>query len=234
MVWWIWRLLIPLLVPALTAQSVRTEEIAQGKFLVANRKLADPNFAGSVVLIVHYDSKGAMGLIVNKKTKITLARIFEDVKEATGQSDPLFFGGPVESRGVLALVRSETKPRAATHVFQDVYLITSKTALDKTVAEHPDPKRFRAFMGYSGWGAGQLEAEMATGSWYVFPGAMTTVFDPAPTSVWERLIRITEQQLAQAGTCGDFVRRHFVPCIDKLADKMAHPPPSYCCKSQIH
>src|SRR5258708_460249 len=195
---WIWLPFIPLLAPALTAQSVRTEEIAQGKFLVAHRKLADPNFAEAVVLIVHYDSKGAMGLIVNRKTRITLARIFEDVKEASGQSDPLFLGGPVEPRGVFALLRSETKPRAATHVFKDIYLVTSKTALDKIVATNPDPKRFRAFMGYSGWGAGQLEAEMATGSWYVFPGSATTVFEPAPGTVWDRMIRITEQQVAHA------------------------------------
>ena len=194
---WTWRLLIPLLAPALSAQSVRTEEIAQGKFLVAHRKLADPNFAESVVLIIHYDSKGAMGLIVNRKTRITLARIFEDVKGAAEQSDPLFFGGPVEPRGVFALVRSDTKPRAATHVFNDVYLITSKTDLDKSVAAGPDPKRFRAIMGYSGWGAGQLEAEMATGAWYVFPGSATTIFDPSPTSLWQRLIRITEQHLAK-------------------------------------
>ena len=193
---WIWPLFIALLAPELIAQSVRTEEIAAGKFLVAHRKLADPNFAESVVLIVHYDNKGAMGLIVNRKTKITLARIFEDVKGAADQSDPLFFGGPVEPRSILALVRAETKPPEATHVCDDSYLITRKTQLDKSVAAKPDPRRFRAFMGYSGWGAGQLEAEMATGSWYVFPASAKTAFDPAPATVWERLIRITEQQLA--------------------------------------
>ena len=195
---WIYWIAVPLLAPALFAQSVRTEEIAAGKFLVAHRKLADPNFAESVVLIVHYDAKGAMGLIVNRKTKITVARIFEDVKGAADQSDPLFFGGPVETRSILALVRSESKPPEATNVFRDVYLVTRKTQLDKTVAARPDPRRFRAFMGYSGWGAGQLEAEMATGSWYVFPGSQATVFDPAPASVWDRLIRITEQQVAKA------------------------------------
>ncbi len=197
---WNWWIVIPLLAPALTAQSVRTEEIAPGKFLVAHRKLADPNFAESVVLIVHYDSKGAMGLIVNRKTKITLAKIFEDVKGAADRDDPLFFGGPVETRSILALVRSGNKPKDATHVFQDIYLVTRKTQLDKTVSARPDPRRFRAFMGYSGWGAGQLEAEMATGSWYIFPGSAATVFDAAPASVWNRLIRITEQQVAQAGS----------------------------------
>ena len=195
---WICWIVVLLLVPALIAQSMRTEEIAAGKFLVAHRKLADPNFRESVVLIVHYDSKGAMGLIVNRKTKITLARIFEDVKGAADQSDPLFFGGPVETRSILALTRSDSKPREATPVFQDIYLVTRKMQLDKAVAAGPDPKRFRAFMGYSGWGAGQLEAEMATGSWYVFPGSTATVFDSAPASVWDRMIRITEQQVAQA------------------------------------
>ena len=196
---WICRIAVPLLAPALIAQSVRTEEIAAGKFLVAHRKLADPNFRESVVLIVHYDSNGAMGVIVNSKTKITLARIFEDIKGAADQSETLFFGGPVETRSVIALVRAESKPREATHVFQDVYLVSRKTQLDKAVAARPDPRRFRAFLGYSGWGAGQLEAEMATGSWYLFPGSPATVFDPSPSSVWNRLIRVTEQQVAQGG-----------------------------------
>ena len=106
----------------------------------------------------------------------------------------------METRSILALIRAEAKPREATQVFSDIYLVTRKTQLDKAVAARPDPKRFRAFMGYSGWGAGQLEAEMATGSWYVFPGSPATVFDPAPASVWNRLIRITEQQVAQSGT----------------------------------
>lgn len=198
MPWWISWTLIPLLAQSLPAQSVRTERIAAGKFLVANRKLADPNFAESVVLIVRYNAQGAMGMIVNRKTKIPLARIFGDVKGVADQSDTLFFGGPVESRSVIALVRAETKPAEATHVFADIYLVTRKTQLDKAVAARPDPRRFRAFMGYSGWQAGQLEAEMAAGGWHVFPGSPATVFDPAPTAIWNRLIRITEQQVAKS------------------------------------
>ena len=190
-------MLIPLLVFSTFAQSVRMEDLAAGKFLVAHRKLADASFSESVVLLVHYDGKGAMGIIVNRKSKLTVAKIFEDVQEAAGQSEPIFYGGPVEIRNVLALVRADAKPRNATPVFQDIYLVTRKTELDKSIARQPDPKLFRAFMGYSGWGAGQLEAELARGSWYIFPASAKTVFDSAPNAVWEKLIRLTEQQVAR-------------------------------------
>ncbi len=191
---WGWAVVI--LAASLSAQSVRTEDIAVGKFLVAHRKLADPNFAESVVLIVHRDKTGTIGLIINQRTRLTLAKIFEDVKGAAGQTDSMYFGGPVEPRGVMALIRTSDAPANSEHVFGDIYLMSRKTQLDKTIATQPDPKHFRAFMGYSGWGIGQLETEMKTGSWFVFPGSPSIVFDPAPKSVWEKLIQRTEQQLA--------------------------------------
>jgi putative transcriptional regulator len=191
-----WSWLLVLLASSLSAQSVRTEDIGVGKFLVAHRKLADPNFAETVVLVVHRDKTGTIGLIVNERTRLTVAKIFEDVKEAAGQSDPMYFGGPVEPRAVMALIRTSSAPAKSEHVFGDIYLVSRKTELDKMIATLPDAKQFRAFMGYSGWGVGQLEAEMKLGSWYVFPGLASTVFDAAPKSVWERLIQLTEQQMA--------------------------------------
>jgi len=189
----IWPLLIPLLAASTFAQSVRTEDLAAGKFLVANRKLADPNFAQSVVLLVQHDAKGTMGVIINRKSKLTLNKVFDDIK---GASEAVFFGGPVELQAVTALIRADAKPRNALHVMGEIYLATRKSELDKLVATQPDARNFRAFIGYSGWGPGQLEAEMERGSWYIFPATVKTVFDANVTTVWERLISLTEQQLA--------------------------------------
>ena len=78
---------------------------------------------------------GAMGLIVNRRTDVPLSRIFEDLKEAKGRADPIYVGGPVETGTVLALLKSASKPKDAERVFGDVYLISSKVLLEKTLAD---------------------------------------------------------------------------------------------------
>src|ERR1051326_73698 len=77
-------------------------------------QLADPNFAESVVLIVHYDSdKGAAGLILNRRSNVPISKVLPQVKGA--KEDPVFEGGPVETATAQALVRSKEKPEEATH-----------------------------------------------------------------------------------------------------------------------
>jgi putative transcriptional regulator len=179
------------------AQFSRSKDLAAGKLLVAARDLPDPNFAGTVVLLVQYGEQGAMGLIINRSTGVPLARLFRDLKEAAGRSDPVYVGGPVEKTGVLGLLRSRTKPEEANHVFADVYLVSSKRLLVKTMAAGTESSMFRVYLGYCGWAPGQLEAETELGSWHIFRADAATVFDPEPDSVWQRLIRRTERLIAQ-------------------------------------
>src|SRR5277367_914095 len=105
-----WRWSAALLVLALA--SVQAEDsLAPGKFLVAGRELGDPNFAESVILLIDYDAEhGAMGLIVNRRTDVPLARVFRDFKEAKDRTDGVYVGGPVELSTILALQRSSVQP----------------------------------------------------------------------------------------------------------------------------
>ncbi|MBI1788421.1 MAG: YqgE/AlgH family protein [Acidobacteria bacterium] len=178
------------------AQSTRVKDLAAGKFLVASRDLTDPNFAETVVLLVNYDENGAMGLIVNRRTRVPLSRVFDELKEAKGRADPVHVGGPVSRTGVLALLRSRTKPEEARSVFADVYMISTKTLLEQTLAAGAESSAFRVYLGYSGWGPGQLENEVELGGWHIFRGEAATVFDPDPDAVWPRLIKKTELRLA--------------------------------------
>ena len=91
------------------AQSTRPKDIAAGKLLVASRDLGDPNFAHTVVLLVHLDTDGVVGLIVNRRTKVTVAQALEDLKSAKGRPDLMYAGGPVGRTDVLALARSKSK-----------------------------------------------------------------------------------------------------------------------------
>src|ERR1700684_935287 len=112
----------------------QTDDLAVGRLLVASRDLSDPNFAKTVILLVHYsEGQGAVGLVVNKRTDVPISRVFHDLKEASGRKDPVYIGGPVELDSVLALLKSASKPGDAERVFGDVYLIGNKDLLAKTL-----------------------------------------------------------------------------------------------------
>src|SRR5271154_5923361 len=192
-----WRWSAALLVLALA--SVQAEDsLAPGKFLVAGRELGDPNFAESVILLIDYDAEhGAMGLIVNRRTDVALSRVFPDFKDAKNRTDPVYVGGPVELKTILALQRSSVQPGDARHVFADIYLISTKDQLQKALADKTEAASFHVFVGYAGWGAGQLEHEVELGAWHLMPAEPALVFHSDPDTVWPRLIRRTEQQIAR-------------------------------------
>jgi len=172
--------------------------LSAGVFLVASRNLGDPNFAETVVLIVRYDEDdGAMGIIINRPTDVPLSRVFRELKEAKGRTDPVYNGGPVEQGALLALLKSATGLHDAQKIFGDVYLVSSRDLLTKTLAAKAEPSAFHAYLGYAGWAAGQLEHELALGGWQVLPADAGSVFHSEPDSVWPRLIKRTEMRVAR-------------------------------------
>ncbi len=174
------------------------KNLAAGKLLVASRDLGDPNFAETVVLLVHYDAEGAVGLILNRRTHVPLSRVLEGIKAAKDRSDPVYLGGPVETPAVFSLLRSPTKVEGAEHIFGGVYLITTKDLLEKTIAARPDQQTFHVYLGYAGWSNEQLRTEMALGAWFIFPGDAGAVFKSDPDSLWQHMIGKTELKLAKS------------------------------------
>jgi putative transcriptional regulator len=192
-----WRWSAALLFLALVSARA-DDDLAPGKFLVAGRQLGDPNFAEAVVLLVDYSADhGAMGLIINRRTDVPLSRLFGDFKEAKARTDPAYVGGPVELTTVLALVRSSVQPGSAKRVLAGVYFLNTKDQLQKALADYEDSASFHVFVGYAGWGTGQLEHEIDLGAWHVMPAEAALVFHSDPGSVWPRLIKRTEQQIAR-------------------------------------
>ncbi|HTR35322.1 MAG TPA: YqgE/AlgH family protein [Bryobacteraceae bacterium] len=173
-------------------------EIAVGRFLVASRDLGDPNFAQTVILLVHYDAdKGAVGLVINRRSDVPISQLFKDMREAKGRTDPVYLGGPVELDSVLALLKSSSQPDDSMRVFGNVYLIANKDALAKTMGSEADADSFHAYLGYAGWGPSQLEHEVQLGAWHIMAANTGEVFHNDPDSVWPRLIRRTELQIAR-------------------------------------
>jgi putative AlgH/UPF0301 family transcriptional regulator len=176
-------------------QSRDVRNLGAGKVLVASRNLGDPNFAETVVLLVHYNAKGVVGLILNRRTDLPLSRVFEG-QAAKDRSDPVYLGGPVETSAALALLQSPRPVEGAERIFGGVYLISTKTLLERTISARPDPGVFHVYLGYAGWATEQLRMEVGLGSWFIFQAHARVVFDSNPDSLWSEMIRKTELELA--------------------------------------
>lgn len=174
------------------------EHLAIGDLLVASEKLADPNFAQSVVLIVADEDDGAAGIVLNRRTEIPLSRIFPKTKHAT--ADPVYMGGPVATTAVQGLLAAPDRTDQATHVLTKVWVTGTKELIEKSIESRLDPSKFRLYLGYAGWAPGQLEAEIRLGAWSVLNGGSGIVFDKDPDSLWSRLTRDSHMQTALALT----------------------------------
>jgi putative transcriptional regulator len=179
-------------------RSGAVKELAAGKLLVAVRGLPDPNFAETVILLAEHSGEGSMGLVINRQTDVPLSRVFPDLKPGKGSSSAVYSGGPVATDGVVALERSRAATPDGRQVLADVRIIASREALEALIASGAGPDRFRVYVGYAGWGPGQLERETLHGSWHVFRADGALIFDPDPGTVWQRQIRRTEERMALA------------------------------------
>jgi putative transcriptional regulator len=193
--------------PLAEAQSMRPDDLAAGKLLVASRDLPDPNFAHTVVLLVQFDEDGVVGLILNRRSKVPISRVLDEVAGAKERPDPVYAGGPVGRTEVLALVRSRRPSGDARRVLPDVFLVSSKEGLEKTFASATESSMVHLYLGYSGWTAPQLEHELDLGAWHIFQGSAKAVFDSDPDTLWPQLIRNTELRIAYLGATGIFRRR---------------------------
>jgi putative transcriptional regulator len=195
-------------------QSKDGKDLGVGKLLVASRDLADPNFAKTVILLVRCDDQGVVGLILNRRTDVALSRVLEGLEGAKGRSDPAYLGGPVEVPAVFALLQSPAKVEAADQIFSGVYLISTKTPFEQTIATRPDPQVFHVYLGYAGWTKGQLQKEVELGAWFIFPADTAAVFNSDPGSLWPQMIGKTELKVAESEPARVDPRTHAGPFVE--------------------
>ncbi len=166
-----------------------TEDLAGGRFLIATHQLTGPFFSQTVLLLLDHGPAGAVGLIINRPTELELAKILPFVTPLRERSDKVYSGGPVDLHAVTFLVRSESEPPNSRHVVDDVHATGSKDTLLEILKSEPASSHFHAYMGYAGWGPGQLDAEVRRGDWYVAPAQPDLIFGEATPDLWQRLIR---------------------------------------------
>jgi len=172
---------------------------AQGKLLVATELVQGELFANTVILLLHYDDTGAFGLVVNRPTEVRPEELLADEEGIAGYPDTLYWGGPVHMDSLRALLRTDEPPEDAEKIIESVHLVSFEAALEQGTA---DPAAVRLFIGYAGWAPGQLDYELARGSWRVLPGSDDLVFDDEPETLWKRLAPAQEQRAAAGSYMG--------------------------------
>lgn len=157
--------------------------------LLAMPQLADPNFRRSVTLMIEHSETGSMGLIISRAAPLTLGELAEGqgMKIAPERrSQSVFVGGPVEPHRGFILHDDASIPEKHP-VMPGLYLSVTMEALG-ALLENPSP-RIRFCLGYAGWGAKQLESELAVGSWLFSDAAPDAVLGSEPDRLWDATLR---------------------------------------------
>ena len=164
----------------------------QGKaiMLVASPELRDPNFRETVVLVSgHRSVAGPIGVIINRPTKATLAKALPDIKSLADLDEKVYFGGPVMTQALFYVFRAATPPDDAIEVAPGVYMDWGADRLKELLAREKPTEGLRIYAGHSSWAPGQLEAEVARGSWTSARPEERLIFSGKPETVWSELDR---------------------------------------------
>ncbi len=156
----------------------------RGKLLVASPALLDPNFARSVVLITEHTDDGAMGVVLNRPSETDVDEVAPELAPVV-DGEPIFIGGPVQPKALVVLAEFADTDAAAWIVAADVGFVAAETVGDRL---EEAVRRGRVYAGYSGWGAGQLEAELEEDSWIVEAPLPAELFPDDPEALWHDVL----------------------------------------------
>jgi putative transcriptional regulator len=159
-------------------------ETLRGQLLISGGGLYDPHFRHTVVLVGEHGPEGAVGVVLNRPLELTVGEVVAPLAGLAGADAAVSEGGPVEPRQVVLLAEVADPRVLDLAVFGDVGFLTGDISADMRTAV----RRARVFLGHSGWGAGQLEAELAAGAWILDPADADDVFGRDPHTLWQRVL----------------------------------------------
>jgi putative transcriptional regulator len=172
----------------------------QGQLLLASSRLTDPNFARAVVLMISHGEQGSLGLVLNRPLEMTVKEACEQVLETTCDIDDcLHQGGPCEGP-LMVLYTQSTDLKTESQVIPGIHFTTDREKIEALLGDPDITAKY--FVGYSGWGPGQLEAEVELGSWISAAASRERIFD-RKTDQWSRLMT--------ASTLGQNIRPEQIP-----------------------
>ena len=168
------------------------------QFLIAMPGMADDTFAGAVIYLCEHNAAGALGLVINKPIDIKLKNLFEKVELTLDRDDlaeaPVYYGGPVQTERGFVLHEKQPADSAAYNSTLAIpggglEMTTSKDVLE-ALSSGTGPKRVLVTLGYSGWGAGQLEEEMGRNGWINVGAVPEVIFDTPAERRYERALSL--------------------------------------------
>lgn len=158
------------------------------QFLIAMPSLADPNFQRTVTYICEHNDQGAMGIVINRPLNLTLGEVFEHMRIPSDKPEiarhTVFMGGPVQTERGFVLHQPAGRWDNTLRLTESMGLATSKEILE-AIARGDGPDDIFVALGYAGWGAGQLEQEMAANAWLSGPADSDIIFQVPWNQRWE-------------------------------------------------
>jgi putative transcriptional regulator len=163
-----------------------------GQLLVAMPEMSDPRFHHAVILLAQHDEKGALGIVINHPVEeMPIAKLLValgiDSKGSEG-SVQVFAGGPVQPEVGFIVHSAEYRRAGTTNIDGRVALTTDPNVL-RDIGHRQGPRQRLIAFGYAGWGAGQLEGELALGGWFTVPEEPRLVFDSDRDKLWDEAMR---------------------------------------------
>ena len=159
-----------------------------GQLLIAMPALADSNFSRGVVLICQHDDNGAMGVLINRESDYRLGEVLEQMGIATPNrtlaGQRVMVGGPVSPDNGFVVHADGSSWASTLHVDQRLALTTSRDILE-AMAKGDGPSRTLMALGFAGWDAGQLEAELLDNAWLTAPADSELLFSVPVDQRWQ-------------------------------------------------
>ena len=160
-----------------------------GHLLVATPVLRDPNFDRTVVLLVAHENGGALGVVLNRATEVPVHEVLDGWGGMATEPSVVFEGGPVQPEAAICLARARSSTSELdgfSRVLGTLGTVDLTTDPDDLRAQLLD---VRVFAGYAGWAPGQLEEEIASGSWLTFSSLPGDPFTERPDDLWATVLR---------------------------------------------
>lgn len=163
------------------------DEIVPGNILIADPFLKDPNFKRSVIIICDHQQSGSFGFVLNKEYPQMLGELISEIEESTF---PVFYGGPVQKDTVHFLHQCPDKIIGGHEISDGIYWGGDFADVVELLNTHQlTNKDIRFFLGYSGWGEGQLEDEMKQKSWISSAASKQLIFTGDTNNIWRDALR---------------------------------------------
>jgi putative transcriptional regulator len=163
------------------------------QFLIAMPAMDDPNFAQTVTLVCEHSERGALGIVINRTLPLTFGEVFDqlglDATRSRVKDQPVLQGGPVQTERGFVLHTPAGAWESSLPFSERMHLTTSRDILD-ALAAGQGPERAVIALGYAGWDAGQLEAEMARNAWLTVDASDRLLFSTPVEERWQAAARL--------------------------------------------